>query len=116
MTYESFKDLMETAILPQHAANPGHFRLDGRSGGSNGAEAFRFRHSGKVWKVAFDTWYAPLELAYAEVDNAYDPFVEMPTEIRNGKSSGTRLKLRQGSENMFIYLIKRKQETVLSYR
>src|ERR1022692_3050331 len=27
--YESFKDLMQLAVLPQHAANPGHLRLDG---------------------------------------------------------------------------------------
>jgi endonuclease NucS-like protein len=68
MTYESFKNLMESAVMPQHAANPGHFRLDGRSGGPNGAEAFRFRHNGKVWKIALDTWYSPLEHAYADVE------------------------------------------------
>jgi Endonuclease NucS len=113
--YESFKALMETAVLPQHAQNPSHFRLDGRSSGSNGKEAFRFRHNDRLWMVAYDTWYAPLEIAYREIGNnpTYDPFAELPTELRNGKSNGTRLTLRKGSTNMFIYLLKRKAKSAL---
>ena len=46
-------------------------------------------------------------LAYELIKNgeSNDPFIEEPTNT--GK--GTRLKLRQGSRNMFIYLTKHKQ-------
>lgn len=99
---------MESAVLPQHAANPKHIRLDGKRTGPNGKVTFRFRHYGKVWKINFDTDYAPLEEAYKHVlkDETCDRFVEEPTEKRNGESKGTRLKLEQGSTNMFIYLTK----------
>lgn len=103
MIYESFKDLMELAILPQQATNPDHTRLDGEKMGPNGKAAFRFWHSGKAWQVNSDTQYEPLKLAYDLIKNgeSENPFIEEPTNT--GK--GTRLRLRQGSKNMFIYLL-----------
>jgi len=99
-------------VLPQQAHNPTHISLDGRRTGPHGSAAFRFKRHGNVWKINADTHYDPLKLAYDSIanDSSYDPFVEMPTRETKGISHGICLKLKQGSENMFIYLMKRKRK------
>jgi hypothetical protein len=57
MIHNNFRDLMESTVVPHHAANPAQIRLDGRTTGPNGKVAFRFRHHGKVWGINFDTHY-----------------------------------------------------------
>jgi len=103
---------VESGVLPQQAHNPTHISLDGRRTGPHGSAAFRFKRHGNVWKINADTHYDPLKLAYDSIanDSSYDPFVEMPTRETKGISHGICLKLKQGSENMFIYLMKRKRK------
>ena len=103
--HKTFRDLMESAILPQRSANPDDVRLDGRARGPNGRAGFFFLHHNKVWQINLDTHYEPLKIAYdLFIDGDSDPFVEEPTQT--GK--GTRLRLRQGSKKLFIYLSRRK--------
>ena len=83
--YNSFAELMDSALLPLRAANPTDARLDGAQSGGNREVAGRFRHHDKTWKINADTHYEPLMIAYRAMkkDKTSDPFVEQATQLGN---------------------------------
>jgi hypothetical protein len=103
--HASFGDFINSAVIPHQAAHPEWKRLDGwdrepsKSQKGNRTIFAQFRHAGRTWKVHADTKFAPLMEAYMKQDG--DPFVEEPTNTKQG----TKLQTRPPSKWMFIYLV-----------
>jgi hypothetical protein len=103
--HASFADFINSAVIPHQAAHPEWERLDGwdrepsKSQKGNRAIFAKFRHAGRTWKVHADTRFAPLTEAYSKQDG--DPFVEEPTNTKQG----TKLQTRPPSKWMFIYVV-----------
>ena len=55
---------MRQLVLPMHAVNPSHRRLDSPRTEGNWDVLCRFRCKGAVWKVHMDSHFEPLLLAY----------------------------------------------------
>lgn len=105
MIHSDFKLLMEAEILPRRTSNPEDIRLDGGRKDGYPKVAGRFRYNNKVWRVADDTHYEPLIIAYEAMkkDASCEPFVEELT------AKGASLVLTDGlrkltSSNRFKHL------------
>jgi hypothetical protein len=81
MIHGDFKRLMEAEILPRRVSNPEDTRLDGGRKDGYPKVAGRFRYNNKAWRVADDTHYEPLIIAYEAMKKnpACEPFVEEVT-------------------------------------
>ena len=78
MIHSDFKRPMEAEILPSRMSNPEDIRLDGGRKDGYPRIAGRFRYNNKTWRIADDSHYEPLIIAYEAMkkDPSCEPFVD----------------------------------------
>ncbi len=107
--FASFKSFMEEAVLPLHREHPDWVQLDGTTDANPGTYAW-FDHERVSWRVALDTRFAPLEVAYAAISEAppLRPFrVADPTAGHRRRRlllhRGIRGRLSSDHEHLYVY-------------
>ena len=84
--YNDFKEFYNEAVLPLKKANHAWIRLDGKLKGNTRIFFGSFMYQDRKWKVAGDTQFEKLALAFAEIEKGNDPFVIKHTRDHKGET------------------------------
>ena len=105
--YPDFIRLMEDFVMPLKASlPPGAIRLDGLVGVETPHWVIaEFDYDGATWKVAGDTRFEPLEIAYrdAKQSSAAKPFNIGQTKTRRKLELRADLRAVQGGKAAYLY-------------